>query len=513
MSKWRNAALPFLAVLMCACSDSNGTQANRIPATRVDQAVAQLDSVVNDVMTRSGIPGMAIAVVYADQVVYAKGFGVRRVGEPARIEPETVFQLASISKPLGATVVATQVAESVVSWDTPVIRHLPWFSMPDPDTTQTVTIGDLYAHRSGLPDHAGDDLEEVGHGRQSVLERLHLLPAAPLRSAYAYTNFGLTAAAESVAQASKLPWEALSEQMLYRPLGMNATSSRHADFMSRPNRASPHVRDGDQFVPGAQREPDAQSPAGGASSNVLDMAKWMQLILNEGRYEGRQIVAREALKPALEPQMLSSPANGDRPAGYYGYGFNINTSEAGHTRYSHSGAFSMGAATSVAILPAARTGIIVLTNAQPIGAAETVTAAYMDLVESGTISRDWYEAFTPVFDQLNAPVGRFAGQPFPVQPAPPRPAHAYTGAYSNAYFGDATVEAAGDNLTLKIGPAQQTFALQHWDGDTFIFEISGEVSPPGSRSAVTFTPGPGGTATEMNIEIYDEWGQGTLKRR
>src|SRR5690606_38019241 len=201
--------------------------------------------------------------------------------------------------------------------------------MPDPDTTQAVTIGDLYAHRSGLPDHAGDDLEEVGHGRQSVLERLHLLPAAPLRSAYAYTNFGLTAAAESVAQASKLPWEALSEQMLYRPLGMNATSSRHADFMSRPNRASPHVRDGDQFVPGAQRVPAAQPRPGGARSNACDMANWMRLFPHEGRGEAGQIVAGEAQRPELDPQMLWSPAEGDRPAGYYGYEFNTNTSQAG----------------------------------------------------------------------------------------------------------------------------------------------------------------------------------------
>jgi CubicO group peptidase (beta-lactamase class C family) len=87
-----------------------------------------------------------------------------------------------------------------------------------------VNVGDMYSHRSGLPDFAGDLLEDLGYDRHDVLERLRQLPLAPFRISYAYTNFGLTAAAESVAVAAGKSWEDLSDEVLYQPLGMTSTS-------------------------------------------------------------------------------------------------------------------------------------------------------------------------------------------------------------------------------------------------------------------------------------------------
>lgn len=509
----RWAALALLPTLISGCGDSASAQGD-IPASRVNQAVGQLDAVVADVMQRSGVPGMAVAVVHGDTVLYSRGFGVKRLGEPAPVQPETVFQLASVSKPIGATVVTAQIEKGVVSWQTPVQQHLPWFELNDPATSAAVTIGDMYAHRSGLPDHAGDELEEIGHDRRSALQRLRHLPLEPLRSTHAYTNLGLTAGAEAVAEASGASWEDLSEAVLYRPLGMSATSSRFADFMARADRAHPHVLQNGAFEPATrQRQPDAQSPAGGVSSNVVDMARWMALVLNDGRHNGAQLLSRTALAHALSPQAVSSPATDEHPAGHYGYGFNISTTHAGGTRYSHSGAFTLGAATNFALLPAARTGIIVLTNAQPVGAAEAITSTYLDLVEFGRPTRDWFDTYAPAFAAMNAPTGRAVGLPYPDAPEPARPLHAYAGSFQSDYLGDARIEPSGSDLVLTIGPAGNTHVLHHWNGDTFVFELGGEVAPPGSRSAVDFTIGPGGIATGMTIELYDEYGQGTLTRR
>ena len=177
-----------------------------LPDNAVDNAVAKLDGIVADLMKSSGIPGMAVAVVHGGKTLYAKGFGVKDVNRPAddpanKVDPDTVFQLASVSKPIGATVVAHQVSQNAISWDTPVVDKLPWFALADPAATRMVTVGDLYSHRSGLPDHAGDQLEDLGYDRRYILERLRLLPLAPFRISYAYTNFGLTAAAEAVAAA------------------------------------------------------------------------------------------------------------------------------------------------------------------------------------------------------------------------------------------------------------------------------------------------------------------------
>lgn len=294
--------------MLAACANSQPSAV--VPANptavsdaRINAAITQLDRMSMQLMERTGLPGMAVAVVQAGRTVYARGFGVRQLGAPGRVDADTVFQLASLSKPVGATVVAQQIGLRKVAWDMPLHHLLPWFALHDPSATAQVTVGDMYAHRSGLPDHAGDRLEDLDYDRRQVLERLRFEPLAPLRSRYAYTNYGVTAAAEGVATAAATDWATLSHDTLYRPLGMMRTSSRFADFAARANRAHGHVKANGQWKVGVQREPDAQSPAGGVSSSVNDMAKWLSMMLGRGEFEGRRVVDAAALQAAVSPQM------------------------------------------------------------------------------------------------------------------------------------------------------------------------------------------------------------------
>jgi CubicO group peptidase (beta-lactamase class C family) len=115
---------------------------------QVDSALSSLDGLVTDAMDRTGVPGVAVAVVYRDQVVYSRGFGVREVGRPEPVDPDTVFQLASVSKPLASTVVAGVVGQGVVEWDQPARQYDPSFALSDPYVTEHATIADLLSHRS-----------------------------------------------------------------------------------------------------------------------------------------------------------------------------------------------------------------------------------------------------------------------------------------------------------------------------------------------------------------------------
>jgi CubicO group peptidase (beta-lactamase class C family) len=181
-----------------------------IPPGRIDDAITKVDGLVNDLMKNTGIPGVAVVIVRSGKTVYAKGFGVKDAskgsGQDNKVDADTVFQLASVSKSVGATVVAHEVTDNVIGWDTSIVAKLPWFALSDPYVTGHVTVADLYSHRSGLPDHAGDKLEDLGYDRRQVLERLKYLPLEPFRISYAYTNFGLTAAAEAVATAAGKSW-------------------------------------------------------------------------------------------------------------------------------------------------------------------------------------------------------------------------------------------------------------------------------------------------------------------
>lgn len=485
-----------------------------IPKGQIESAVGKVDALARDLMERSGIPGLAVAVVHEGKTVFLKGYGVRKVGESAAIDADTVFQLASLSKSVGAGVVAHEVGRGTVKWDTPVEDLLPWFALNDDWVSEHVTIADLYSHRSGLPDHAGDELEDLGYDRRQVLERLKKLPLAPFRVSYAYTNFGVTAAAEAVASAAGKDWETLSDEVLYKPLGMASTSSRFADYMARSNRAVPHVRVGKigeskTFAAKFQRDPQAQSPAGGVSSSVRDMAHWLGFVLGGGTYEGRQIVPEKALLPAMRPEMISSPAYApDARAGFYGYGFSVNVSPAGRVMIDHSGAFILGAGTTYVLLPSEKLGIVVLTNAQPTGVPEALSASFMDLAQFGTVTRDWLTAYGPLIDPLYTPLGALAGKSAPAKPAPAKPLATYVGTYANAYFGEARVSEEKGRLVLSVGPKPRVFTLDHWSGDDFIFRPEGEeTAPAGSVSQVTFSD------RRMKVEFFNENGLGTFERR
>jgi CubicO group peptidase (beta-lactamase class C family) len=474
-----------------------------LPPNAVDDAVAKLDGLVQDLMTKSGIPGMSVAVVHGGKTVYAKGFGVKdiRAGDGAgnKVDPDTVFQLASLSKSISATVVAEQVTAKAIGWDTRIAEKLPWFALSDPAVTGMLTVGDLFSHRSGLPDHAGDKLEDLGYDRRQVLDKLRQLPLDPFRISYAYTNFGLTAGAEAVAAAAGKPWEDLAQDVLYGPLGMTSTSSRYADYANRPDRTVAHLLVDGKYEPRFVRDADAQTPAGGVSGSVNDVAKWLTMMLADGTVDGKQVISPEALLPALTPQVLSAPpAEPAMRSGFYGYGFNLGVTSAARTQISHSGAFETGAATNYLILPSADVAIVALTNATPTGIPETLTAEFADLVQFGEIREDWEALYEKAFQPMTAPEGSLVGKQPPASPAPAAPPATYVGTYDNPYWGPARVTEANGALTLTLGPRNLALPLTHWDGNTYTFGLLTENAPPGTVSKATFD------GDRLTLEYYDD---------
>ena len=333
------------------------------------------------------VPGIAIVVVHADEVVYLGGFGLREVGKPETVDADTVFQLASMSKPISATVVAKLVSDGVVGWDSRIADLNPAFQLHDPFPTAEVTVTDLLNHRSGLPGTSGDDLEAIGFDRETIAARLRLVPpSSSFRAGYAYSNAGFTQGALAAAMPTGKSWEEVAEERLYRPLGMAATSSRHSDFVARPNRAALHVPSQGGWAALATREPDAQAPAGGVSASVRDLAQWLRLELGTGDWDGAPFIDADALAATHEPlfDRGSNPVSG--AASFYGRGWNAEFGRHGRS-WGHAGAFSTGARTLVTLYPDAGLGIVVLTNAFPTGVPEGIADSFFDLVFDGSVSQ------------------------------------------------------------------------------------------------------------------------------
>src|SRR5438067_11774623 len=215
---------------------------SHVASEQVNRAVQELEKLAQKKIQENAVPGLAIAVVFQDKVVYAKGFGVRDVNTKAPVDADTVFQLASLSKSIGSTVVAELVGEGKITWDSKLSVLDPTFEMFDPWVTREIAIRDMYAHRSGLPAHAGDLLEDLGFTRAEILYRLRYQhPDSSFRSHYAYTNFGMTEGGIAAAKAYGLDWETAAEQKLYNSLGMTSAGSRYANFMGRKIKDIGHV--------------------------------------------------------------------------------------------------------------------------------------------------------------------------------------------------------------------------------------------------------------------------------
>lgn len=480
----------------------------------LDKAIAELEKGAQAQIDTGGLPGAAVAVVHEGQLVYAKGFGVREVGQPEKVDADTVFQLASVSKPIGASVVAKLVGEGKITWDTKISDLDPAFEMYDPYVTRELTVRDLYTHRSGLPAHAGDKLEDLGFDRAQVLHNLRYQePSGSFRSQYAYTNFGMTEGAAAAAGAYGLSWEDASEQMLYKPLGMNSTSSRFEDFMGRTNKAVNHVRADNKWVHRDQRNPDAQSPAGGVSSSANDMSRWMIMEMNKGGFQGKPIVPAETLAETQKPQIISGFSQLTGQPTFYGLGWDVGYDAEGRMRLTHSGGFAMGAATRVILVPAEQLGVVVLTNGEPIGVAEGLAQNFVETALYGKPARDWLPLYQQLFKNP-AVIGleKYADYSKPPSPGTPALANdAYVGTYGdNKLVGDIQIIEQGGKLALVIGPKNLTLPLSHYDRDTFTYETVGENAA--GLSGVTFTVGADGKAQSVVIENLNTEGQGSFNR-
>ncbi|MFL6354139.1 MAG: serine hydrolase [Bryobacteraceae bacterium] len=452
----------------------------------------QIEAFVQAGMQKTGVPGVAIAIVYRDKVVYLKGFGVRKAGHNESVDSDTVFQLASVSKPIASTVVASLVGAHQVDWDDRIINLDPEFKLSDPKVTEQVTIRDLLAHRSGLPTSAGDVLEDLCFTRPEILHqmRLLLLPGT-FRKTYKYSNFGYTEGAIAPAKHVGERWENLADERLFRPLGMTSTSYRYSDYADSQNKAAIHVFVDGKPVARYKRDPDAEAPAGAASSSARDLAQWLRLQLAGGTWNGKQIVATDALKETHSPQIVTGVDHITGGNTYYGLGWDVNYDRHHNLILSHSGAFFLGTGTAVRFSPSDQLGIVVLTNALPTGLAEATTFTFLDLYKEGKPSRDWLGLFAGIFRSMiesdNNAIPNYSKLPAPASPAASKPLSAYVGTYSNDYYGRIEIAQQTNSLWMRLPANGALYCLTHRDGDTFTYRFEAEQGI-GSRG-VKFTFG------------------------
>jgi len=452
-----------------------------IPAqVRGPEPPPDIDNFVARVMKEFDVPGVSLAIVKDGQVVTARGYGLRKLGESTPVDARTLFGIASNTKAFTATALGLLVEEKKLEWDAPVIRYLPWFQLWDPYVTREITVRDLLVHRSGLGLGAGDLLwwPPSTYNRREIAHRLrYIRPAASFRSAYAYDNVLYLVAGEVIETVSDVSWEDFVSTRILKKVGMNGSNVRHSAAGAGGNVATPHARIDGTVRPIAPFASDNTNPAGGINSNAEDMAKWLLVLLGGGRLaDGSQLFT-----PATARQLwtLVTPIpTGDPPpelaalrANFSGYALGFGVRDyRGYKVVSHTGGLP-GYVSRVAMIPELRVGVSVLTNQESGAAFNSISQHVLDYY-AGAPPFDWIAAFKKVEartqTQIESQEAQAAGAREPSS-GPSLPLAKYAGTYTDDWYGDVVISNESGRLAIRFARTPDlTGTLEHWQHDTFV---------------------------------------------
>lgn len=462
------------------------------------------DAYVRHAMKVWGVPGLAIAIVDNDHVVMEKGFGVRTVGSSERVDPHTLFGIASDSKAFTTIALGILKDRGKLDWDDRVTQFLSGFQLHEPYPTREVTIRDLLTHQTG---YCGADFLWYGSAntRAEIIHKLRLLePRYGFRRRYCYSNNMVMAAGQIIPAVTGVEWDAFVEQNIFKPLDMAESNTSITAFKSGGDIATPHADIDGKVTPIHWANVDNIGPAASINSNANDMAHWIEMLLNDGTYDGRRVVSTAVIHEMESPQVVipSSVQNGvDEiilsfpPALSPAYGLTLRTEDFRGVRIDwHAGAID-GMGSVVGLIPSRHLGVVVLANKDDTN----LPIALMDIVFNDYIGPphvDWGARLLAVMAQARADERKsqaeheISRQP---HPEPSLPLQAYAGTYSDPLYGRATVSLSEGHLMLVRG-SEFVGDLEPWNHDTF--RVTWRYHFLG-RDLVQFGLSPGGKADAL----------------
>src|ERR1700730_8795925 len=441
---------------------------------------ADLDSFVAKALKTFQVPGLSVAIVKDGKTVLAKGYGVRKMGNPAPVDEFTLFGIGSNTKAFTTAALASLVDEGKLSWDDRVYERLPGFQMYDPYVAHELTIRDLLTHRSGMGLGEGDLLfwPHSTFTREDIIYRLRFMkPASSFRSRFAYDNLLYIAAGQIIPAVTGKSWEDYIRSRILLPLGMATTNLSNAAFKPGDNYASPHSKlDGKlqviDFI-----NLDNAGPAGSINSSAAEMAKWVTLQPNRGKFpnsdarlfseqQSREMWSAQTILPAGEAPGPLAGLSTKFPA--YGLGWGLRDYH-GRKLVGHTGGVS-GFVSRVMLVPEENLGVVILTNAEQGGAFDSILFHILDHYLA-LPPADWIAAFKAQDDADQKDADQVIKKQNASRAAdskPSLPLEKYAGVYTDPWYGPATIRTEGGKLIFTLDHTPSAIAdLQHWQYDTF----------------------------------------------
>lgn len=452
-----------------------------VPLASIAQPPAQLqglDAYVQQVMHDWRVPGLSIAVVQDGKAIVARGYGVRQLGQPGKVDADTLFDIGSNSKSFTAAALGTLVTAGKLKWDTPVVDVLGAFRLDNPYVTQEVTLRDLLTHRTGYCDPT---MAWYTSDASDILERVRYQnPEYGFRTTFCYNNVQYLAAGRFIPALTGQDWNDYVAAHLFRPLGMDHTVSTEAGVAAASDVAAPHgMVDGKPAVIHRYwpHNMDVFAAVGGIWSSANDMGHWLEMLLADGRYRGQTVLDDKVVRAMETPLIVVQPGTdvGDEirawmPGGsFYTYGLGLFIQDFhGHRLVWHAGDID-GMASAMVLVPDAHLGVVVLSNMNGSNARFAIVArilqSMLDLPTHDLEPALLAEAAKARTEGAVIEKQLIASRKPGIKPA--LPLVAYAGDYADKLDGVAKVTLENGHLVLRLGNPDFTGDLRPWHGNTF----------------------------------------------
>ncbi|MDE2235246.1 MAG: serine hydrolase [Gammaproteobacteria bacterium] len=470
----RHSAIRGLRVLLCAiCLAAPGGAAL---ASHAAAPLSDLNSYVRQIMTDWKVPGLAVAVVKDGKLVLARGYGVRELGKPGKVDTNTLFTIASNSKAFTVAALGTLVQQDKLQWDDPVTRYLKGFELNDPWVTRNLTLRDLLTHRTGYCDPIFMWFT-TGFSREQIIQHLRYdKPSYGFRAHFCYNNAMYLVASQLIPAITGQRWGQYLKAHLFVPLDMLNTDTSVAALNADPDAAYPHALVDDHVEVIRRYDTDTMAPVGGINSSVNDMSHWLMMLLDDGSYAGKTVLQPKIIAAMETPQMIISADSGmgtwlhamNPGSLFYSYGLGFVVEDYyGRKLVMHDGDID-GMASAVGMLPELHLGVVVLTNMDHDDARNALLFHILDEY-LGRPPRDTNGALLALAaQQENAEKAEQQKLLASKSALPaPLPLAQYTGTYSNPLDGKVRITLENGHLVMRLGNPDFTGDLTHWNHDTF----------------------------------------------
>lgn len=347
-----------------------------------------LDAYVKRALTDWQIPGIAVCIIKDGKVVVMKGYGVKDWDSKEPVDENTLFMIGSNTKAFTATALAMLDAEKKTvngkekfSLDDKVTKWIPQFKLDNKAAGEQAIVRDMLCHRIGFETFQGDFTYWTSNlTRNEVIEKMsHIKAVYPFRTTYGYTNAAFVVAGEIIPKVTGMEWENFLKQRIFDLLEMKNTLALSRDFPNAPNKCFPYtMKDGKiDKVPFCLI--DNLAPAGSISSSVNDMSHWVMMQLDNGKYNGKQIISPSAIAQTRMPHSIMGNGGALFNEGHFAlYGLGWRLQEyCGREIISHTGGVN-GFLTSLTLIPEDKLGILVFTNTDQNNFYEALKWEIMD---------------------------------------------------------------------------------------------------------------------------------------